>query len=96
MKDWLSIITSSVSLLGVMFLVYHFFRNPDIKADKDIGIIESECNLKHKRIDEILAELKNGILLIKENHLKHIEKDIKKISDSQIRTEAILENLLKK
>lgn len=96
MKDWLSIITSSVSLLGVIFLVYHFFRNPDIKADKDIGIIESECDLKHKRIDEILAELKNGILLIKENHLKHIEKDIKKISDSQIRTETILENLLKK
>ena len=96
MKDWLSIITSSVSLLGVIFLVYHFFRNPDIKADKDISLLETECDLKHKRIDEILAELKNGILLIKENHLKHIEKDIKKISDSQIRTEAILENLLKK
>jgi len=96
MKDWLSIITSSVSLIGVMFLVYHFFRNPDVKADKDIGIIESECNLKHKRIDEILAELKNGILLIKENHLPHIENDIKKISEGQIRIEAILENLLKK
>jgi len=95
-KDWLSIITSSISLIGVMFLVYHFFRNPDIKAEKDISIIEKECELKHKRIDEILEELKNGIILIKENHLTHIEKDIKKISESQIRTETILETLLKK
>jgi len=94
-KDWLSIITSSISLIGVMFLVYHFFRNPDIKADKDISLLIAECDLKHKRLDEIncdtkndIKELKDNIKIIKENHLHHIEQDIQgiKIVQTEILT----------
>lgn len=94
-KEWLQIITSVVSLIGIIFLIYHFFRNPDIKADKDISLMTAECELKHKRLDEINCDTKNDIkqlneslLLIKENHLHHIEKDIEgiKITQTEILT----------
>jgi len=92
-QSWLQIITSSVSLIGVMFLVYHFFRNPDIKADKEIKVIESECELKHARIDEIFVELKQDLSYIKNNHLSHIESDIDNIKQSQANMEGQLKFL---
>lgn len=92
-QSWLQIITSSVSLIGVMFLVYHFFRNPDIKADKKIKVIESECKLKHARIDEIFVELKQDLSYIKNNHLSHIESDIDNIKQSQANMEGQLKFL---
>lgn len=94
-QAWLQIITSIITLLGVVFLVYHFFRNPDIKADKDITLMEAECELKHKRLDEInldtktdIKELKESVRVIKENHLHHIEQDIQgiKIVQTEILT----------
>ena len=92
-QSWLQIITSSVSLIGVMFLVYHFFRNPDIKADKEIKVIESECKLKHARIDEIFAELKQDLSYIKNNHISHIESDIDNIKQGQANIEGQLKFL---
>lgn len=89
-QSWLQIITSVVSLIGVMFLVYHFFRNPDIKADKEMRVIESECKLKHLRIDEIFVELKQDLSYIKNNHLSHIENDIDNIKQGQANIEGQL------
>lgn len=89
-QSWLQIITSTVSLIGVMFLVYHFFRNPDIKADKEMRVIESECKLKHLRIDEIFVELKQDLSYIKNNHLSHIENDIDNIKQGQANIEGQL------
>lgn len=89
-QSWLQIITSTVSLIGVMFLIYHFFRNPDIKADKEMRVIESECKLKHLRIDEIFVELKQDLSYIKNNHLSHIENDINNIKQGQANIEGQL------
>lgn len=35
-------LTFIVAILGVIFGVYHFFRNPDIKNDKAICLLENE------------------------------------------------------
>ena len=98
-QAWLQIITSTISLIGVMFLIYHFFRNPDIKADKEIKVMESECRLKHLRIDEVFVELKKDLDYIKNNHLSHIEDDVDKIKQSQANIEGQLkflnDNLIK-
>lgn len=96
LQEWIQTILSACSLIGVAFIVYNFFRNPDIKADKSIDLIKSECRLKHERLDEINNDLKNGILLIKENHLKHMEKDIEGIKLTQEKILTILDERNKK
>ena len=97
-KDWLDVITSIISLVGVFFFVYLYFRTPDIHADKAIGMNGVACNEKHKRIDEIILEMRenfksiqNSILLIKENDIKHIENEMRRMSDVQTRILTILE-----
>jgi len=97
-KDWLDVITSVISLIGVFFFVYLYFRSPDERAEKQLGVINTNCILKHNRIDEIIREMKdsfksidNSILLIKENDIKHIEQEMRRMSEVQTRILAILE-----
>lgn len=103
LQEWIQIATSIISLIGIIFLIYHFFRNPDIKADKDISLLTSECDLKHKRLDEInfdtkseIKEIKNCITLIKENHLHHLEMDVASIKLIQKEILTILQERNKK
>lgn len=98
LKEWLDVITSIISLVGVFFFVYLYFRSPDIKADKQLGINAVSCNEKHNRINEIIGEMRenfksinNSILLIKENDIKHVEQEMRRMSDVQTKILAILE-----
>jgi len=65
----LQMIISICTLLGMVFIIYKTFRDPDAKAEIEIETIKTSCKLKSERIDE-------NIRMIKENHLKHIEEDI--------------------
>lgn len=98
LKDWLSIATSIISMVGMLFLVYIYFRSPDEKADKQLGMNRVACDEKHKRIDEIIIEMRdkfksidNSIMLIKENDIKHIEQEMRRMSDVQTKILTILE-----
>ncbi len=98
LKDYLDIVTSLVSLGGIMFFIYHFFRNPDIRADKLLGINKVACEEKHKRLDEIICDMREkfknidtSITFMKENDIKHIEQEMRIISERQGKILAILE-----
>jgi len=102
-KEWLDVITSMVSLVGVFFFVYLYFRSPDIKADKQLGINQVACDEKHKRINEIILEIRNSIEGVnytfahfKENEFRHIEEAMKQMNDAQIKMNTILEERLSK
>ena len=74
-KDLADLIAPVISLLGVAFLIYRTFREPDIKANDRLNLIEQRCIFIHKSLDE-------NILAIKENHLRHLESDVKEINDN--------------
>jgi len=75
------------NLVGMLFLVYKHFRNPDINANKRISIIETTCPIKHKTLDDAISTFARSFELIKENHLRHIEGDISKINERMARME---------
>lgn len=75
------------NLIGMMFLVYKHFRNPDISASKRLSIIETTCPIKHKTLDDAISTFARNLELIKENHLRHIEGDISKINEKMARME---------
>jgi hypothetical protein len=89
-KDWLSIIGSLIAFIGVPILIYKTFTDPDKKSEKDLTVLNANCVLKHERIDEIIGEIKKSIEGInytfahfKENEFRHIEQDMKNMSDKQ-------------
>jgi len=66
---WIQIIGPSITFIGVMFLIYEKFRKPDTDNEKAIELINQRCEITHQNLD-------NSLLLIRENHLKHLEKDV--------------------
>ena len=98
LQGWLSLITSLASSIGVLFLVYNHFRNPDIKASERIDRIETACPLKHDKLDTVIQEIQKNLeslnkamMLLKENDIKHIEIEMREISNTQTKILTILE-----
>lgn len=75
MLEAMQMVGSGATLVGMAFLVYNKFVDPDIKADNRLNLLEQGCGLKHKGIDEKISSIDQSIYLIKENHLRHIEAD---------------------
>jgi len=97
-NQWLGLIISSATLVMLVIAVYKFSADPDAKADKLLAINAAACQEKHKRLDEILSEIKDRFVnidtiltLIKENDIKHIENEVRKISQEQTKILTILE-----
>lgn len=87
--EWLNFenILNVLTLLGVLFVVYSYFRDPDVNAKTEIELIKQSCRLKHLNIDDDIA-------LIKNNHLAHIEKDIADLKTNQAKILTILDERL--
>jgi len=98
LRDYILIALSVGQLLLLVIGFYRMFRDPDEKAERDISNLKEGCFLKHERIDEVIAEMRdkfksidNSILILKENDIKHIEQEMRRISDVQTRILTILE-----
>lgn len=90
-------IISVVTLLGVLFAIYKFFRDPDVSADKKLSIMEKSCALKHEYLGKDIFNIYAAISDIKNNHLKHIEPDMTQlkidVAKIQVTSEMILQIL---
>lgn len=96
--EYILIALSVGQLLTMVIGGYIFLSKPSEKANDKINVLETGCILKHNRIDEVFKEVKenikiinNSLLLIKENDIKHIENEIRRMSDVQTRILTILE-----
>ena len=90
----LGLIISSCTLIGMIFMIYRFFRDPDINAKSEIEKMKLSCDLKHKKLNEDVDNIKNNLMLMKENDLKHIESEVGKINVNQVKIFTILEERL--
>lgn len=96
--DNIQLIISIATLGGIVFAIYKTFSDPDVKAATRLEKIEVACPLKHEKLDYVVSEIKSSIksldqsmLLIKENDIKHIENEMRRMSDVQTKILTILE-----
>jgi len=96
--EYILIALSVGQLLAMLIGGYIFLSRPAEKATDKINIMSSNCTIRHSRIDEIFKETKDAIkiinsslLLIKENDIKHIEMEMRRMSEVQTRILTILE-----
>ena len=92
----LSISIGMITLVGFAFMIYRSYSEPNKKQDEEIAVGNATCELRHKGIDEKFLSINNEIVLIKENHLKHIENDVKNLQLGQERILTILDERLPK
>lgn len=91
-----SLVGSVVTAVGIIFLIYKQFSDPDIKAETEIGLLKQGCSFKHESIDKDIREINKAIGFIKENHLTHIESSLKNHDEKFIKLFTILEERLPK
>ena len=80
-----------ISVVGAIFNIYDRFTKPDIKAGTDISLLKQNCALTHKSLDTQILEINNRFERIENNHINHIEKDIRDINNTQTKILTILE-----
>ena len=97
-NQWLGLIISSATLVMMVIAIYKFSNDPDKKAEKILAINAVACQEKHKRLDEIISEMKDrfvnidtSLTMLKENDIKHIENEMRKMSQQQTKILTILE-----
>lgn len=67
----LTIVLGSINILSVVFAVYLYFRNPQIKTDQETLLIQEE-----------IRNIKKEVFEVKETHLRAVEQDIKNLTTS--------------
>ena len=87
--EWLNFdnVINIITLLGVLFVIYSYFHDPDVNAKTEIELLKQSVKLKNIGIEEDLKT-------IKENHLSHIEKDIANLYNTQTKILTILDERL--
>lgn len=93
-KDLIQYAEPIITILGVIFIVYKTFRDPDISADKEISLIKQACGLKHGGLDKDINDINKTLSLIQENELRHYEARITGIEKKVDKIFTILEERL--
>lgn len=96
--EYILISLSVGQLLAMVVGFYKFFSKPAERANDRIALIEQACPIRHRRIDEVMEEMRKRfesiderLLLIKENDIKHIENEMRRMSETQVKILTILE-----
>lgn len=92
------LVGSVTTFIGIIFIIYKQFADPDIKAANKIGLLEQGCKLTHanlnERFDNINSNIDNinkSFMLLKENDMKHIENSVRSLEEGQIKMLTIME-----
>lgn len=99
-------ITFLIAIVATIFSVYHFFRKPDLEADKRITETEKETDKRLCLLEQLLKSerSKNELLTdTQKNHLHSIEnkvdknnENIKTLTSEIVKISTILEERLPK
>lgn len=98
-----SLITSSLSFIGVIFIIYNHFRTPDINTDKEVGLLKQGCQLTHSSLNKEISNINKNMeslsrtfALFQQNEFKHIEDRMGTLERGQVVITTILDERLPK
>lgn len=102
LNTYMNIAQFIVMIGALVFGIFFYFSKPDQRASRRIDKIETECPIKHNRINEIFQEMRDGIAGINKtfeffqrNDFKHIEEYSRSIDNRMAKLEGQSEAMLK-
>jgi hypothetical protein len=96
------LIISLLTLMGIIFAIYKYFRDPDVKNATGLAEVQLALDFRNKEIDkefltikenqkETVGRISEDLHFLRVNHIDHIEKDMREMRDKQTKILAILE-----
>lgn len=81
MKDFLTTenMMFAVNIVGILFLIYISFRNPQIKSEKTDALLAQQLKLNGESIDRRFQEVQKShtdLVLQSNNHINEVEKKV--------------------
>lgn len=73
-----------LGILGVLFTVYNYFRNPQISADKKDALLAQQVQWSSEATDRRFKDIQEsfqGLLLQSNNHIHTVESKVDKCMD---------------
>lgn len=71
-----------LALLGVLFGVYHYFRNPQIKSDKIDALLQQSLQNLSAKFDEKFKSLDTQIMRLETNHIHTLDVKLDKNAEA--------------
>lgn len=75
-----STINFFIALFALVFGVYHFFRNPQIKSDKIDALFKQHLEFLSLQFNEKFSGFDKQLVNLKDNHLHTINEDLKTLT----------------
>lgn len=86
---------SVLTLLAMIFAVYKYFRNPDIKADKEICLLKQELK-EHKDMSSELIKTNQNCLHSLEKEVASLKGEVNGVNLEIVRLGTIIEERIPK
>lgn len=83
----IGMIVGLVNLIGLLFAIYLYFRNPQIKTDQDTALLREEM----AQIKKDFTELKTNQLTLMQNDIKKLSETIQDLSKTVIKLSTIID-----
>lgn len=92
----LLLILAAANVVNLVINTYKGTRDPNEANANKISTIETSCIFKHQKIDSDIRGINESITLIKDNHLSHIEDEMKNFGNKFVEIYTILNERLPK
>lgn len=92
----LLLILAAANVVNLVISAYKGKRDPDEENSGKINTIQTSCIFKHQKIDSDIKVINDNITLIKDNHLAHIEDEMKNFGNKFVELYTILNERLPK
>jgi len=88
-------IVSATTLLGFIFVAYRTFRDPDIKADKSIELLQGQVKAEREISMQAIKTIQNDLHSLG-RQVDENRKEIKELSNVIIKLETIIDERIPK
>ena len=89
--EWVGLAVSIGTLITMLFIVYRSFRDPGVKNDKKIALLEQKVELQSLATNKDFGFIIKSLHLLKVNDIAHIEGGMKDLNEKMIKVITILD-----
>lgn len=83
--DIITIIGQVITFIGVIFIVYNYFKNPQIKSEKTDALLSQQMNWNKEANEKRFLEMSNKLteaMTLAENHTHTVDVKVDKLVES--------------
>lgn len=66
-------ITFGIGIIGIIFTIYNYFRNPQIRSDKIDALLEQKLGFVSKSFEDRFCRFDRDLVNLRDNHIHTLD-----------------------